>query len=119
MGAVMIKVSAFYPAGANTKFDWDYYCNRHMKMVREKLGAACKRMVVEQGIGCELGEPAIYVAMGHLYFDSIAEADAAIRPHAEEIIADMRNYTNVRPLIQVSEVKDLSGSRLARLLSPA
>jgi uncharacterized protein (TIGR02118 family) len=102
----MIKVSVLYPAGENTKFDMDYYCKSHMPMVQEKLGAACKTMAVEQGLGgAAPGAPPTYAAMGHLYFDSVAEFQAAFAPHAAAIMADIANYTNVQPVIQVSEVK--------------
>jgi uncharacterized protein (TIGR02118 family) len=102
----MIKVSVFYPAGENKKFDMDYYCKSHMPMVQEKLGAACKSMAVEQGLGgVAPGAPPTYSAMGHLYFDSVAEFQAAFGPHTETIMADIPNYTNIQPVIQVSEVK--------------
>jgi uncharacterized protein (TIGR02118 family) len=102
----MIKVSVLYPAGADTKFDMDYYCNSHMPMVRQKCGPACKSMAVEQGLaGGAPNSPPTYVAMGHLYFDSVAAFQAAFGPHTKEIMADIPNYTNVQPLIQISEVK--------------
>jgi uncharacterized protein (TIGR02118 family) len=43
--------------------------------------------------------------MGHLYFDSVAEFQASFGPHAEAIMADIPNYTNVQPVIQISDVK--------------
>jgi uncharacterized protein (TIGR02118 family) len=102
----MIKVSVFYPAGESTKFDMDYYCKSHMPMVQRKLGAACKSMAVEQGLGgAAPGAPATYAAMGHLYFDSVVDFQTAFAPHAEAIMADVPNYTNVAPLIQISDVK--------------
>jgi uncharacterized protein (TIGR02118 family) len=102
----MIKVSVLYPAGASTKFDMDYYCKSHMPMVQEKLGAACKSMAVEQGLGgAAPGAPPTYTAMGHLYFDSVAEFQASFGPHAEAIKADIPNYTNIQPVIQISDVK--------------
>ncbi|MEA2744615.1 MAG: hypothetical protein QOG73_2691 [Acetobacteraceae bacterium] len=102
----MIKVSVLYPAGASTKFDMDYYCKSHMPMVQEKLGAACKSMAVEQGLGgAAPGAPPTYTAMGHLYFDSVAEFQASFGPHAEAIMADIPNYTNIQPVIQISDVK--------------
>ncbi len=102
----MIKVSVFYPAGDGKKFDMDYYCKSHMPMVQEKLGAACKSMAVEQGLGgAAPGAPPAYAAMGHLYFDSVGDFQSAFAPHAEKIMADVPNYTNIQPIIQVSEVK--------------
>ena len=46
----MIKVSVLYPNTAGCKFDMEYYLTRHMPMVQQKLGPACKRMAVEEGI---------------------------------------------------------------------
>jgi hypothetical protein len=37
----MIKVSVLYPDGPGATFDMGYYLNRHIPMVRAKLGAAC------------------------------------------------------------------------------
>ena len=102
----MIKVSVLYLAGDNTRFDMDYYCRSHMPMVQQKLGVACKRIAAEQGIGgATPGAPPAYAAMGHLWFDSVAEFQAAFAPHAGEIMADIPNYTDIQPVIQISEVK--------------
>ena len=102
----MIKVSVLYPAGDDAKFDIDYYCKRHMPMVQEKVGSALKSMAVEQGLaGATPGAPPAYVAMGHLYFDSTDAFQTSFGPHAPEIMADIPNYTNVQPVIQISEVK--------------
>src|SRR5688500_20289373 len=60
----MIKVSALYPGGAGSTFNMDYYLNRHIPMVREKLGAACKSAAVEQGLGgATPGSPPAFTAM--------------------------------------------------------
>ncbi|MCH7815280.1 MAG: EthD family reductase [Proteobacteria bacterium] len=102
----MIKVSILYPNSADATFDMDYYCNSHMPMVQEKLGEACKRMAVEAGIsGAAPDSSAAFIAMGHLYFDSVDDFQEVFGPHSEEIMADIPNYTNVQPEIQISEVK--------------
>src|SRR5688572_13683231 len=102
----MIKVSVLYPGGAGSTFDMDYYLNRHIPMVREKLGTACKNAAVEQGLGgAAPGSPPAFSAMGHLYFDSVEAFQTAFAPHAGEIMGDIPNYTNVQPTIQLSEVK--------------
>lgn len=102
----MIKVSVFYPNIAGGTFDMQYYLNTHMPMVQQKLGAALKGSSVEQGLGGgQQGSPAVYVAMGHLLFDSVEAFQRAWAPHAEAIVGDVPNYTNTQPTIQVSEVK--------------
>ncbi len=102
----MIKVSVFYPNRDGSKFDMDYYCNNHIPMVQQKLGAACKEVAVEHGLsGATPGSRPAYVAMGHLYFNSAEAFQAAFGPHAPAIMADIPNYTDIEPVLQVSEVK--------------
>jgi len=102
----MIRVSALYPNTAGCTFDMPYYLNKHIPMVRQKLGAAIKGASVEQGLGGgQPGSSPAYVAMGHLLFDSVEAFQRAWGPHAEAIIGDIPNYTNTQPTIQVSEVK--------------
>src|SRR4029077_14739717 len=77
----MIKVSVLYPNRPGAKFDMTYYCEKHMPLVQQKLGAACKRVAVEQGIGgATPGSPAAFIAMGHLYCDSAEAFQAAFAP---------------------------------------
>jgi len=102
----MIKVSALYPQAEGKTFDIDYYCNKHMPMVKEKLGAACKGTAVEQGLaGGTPGSAPTYLAMGHMYFDTLADFQTAFGPHAAAILGDVPNYTNTQPILQISEVK--------------
>ncbi|UCF89807.1 MAG: EthD family reductase [Desulfobacterales bacterium] len=102
----MIKVSVFYPNNEGSKFDMGYYCNSHIPMVKQKLGAALKGVFVEQGLGGpEPGSRATYIAMGHLLFDSVEAFQAAFGPHAQAIMGDVPNYTDTQPTVQISEVK--------------
>ena len=101
----MIKVSVMYANTPGCKFDHDYYANKHMPMVKNKLGSACKSYTVDKGIaGGAPGEPAAYVAMCHIFCDSVDAFQAAFGPNAQEIMADIPNYTDLTPQIQISEV---------------
>ena len=102
----MIKVSVFYANEEGKKFDMDYYLNSHIPMVQEKLGDTLKGGAVDQGLGgAEPGSPATYLAMAHLLFDSVEAFQSAFGPHAEAIMADIPNFTDIQPTIQISEVK--------------
>ncbi|MGD9765364.1 MAG: EthD family reductase [Candidatus Binatia bacterium] len=102
----MVKVSVFYAYDPGKKFDMDYYCKHHMALVKERFGSALKSIAVEQGVaGGEPGAPPKFIAMGHMYFDSADAFHRAFAPHAEEIVADVKNYTDLEPMIQISEVK--------------
>ena len=102
----MIKVSVFYPYGEGKKFDMGYYCSKHIPMVQQLLGSACKRTEVDQGLaGVVPGSRPTYMAMCHLYFDSVEAFQNAFGPNAKAIMKDIPNYTDTQPIIQVSEVK--------------
>ena len=102
----MIKVTVVYPNTTGSRFDIAYYCKTHIPLVRRLVGAALKGVAVEQGIaGGTPGSPAPYLAIGQLQFDSVEAFQAGFGPHAQKIMADIPNYTNVQPVIQISEVK--------------
>lgn len=101
----MIKVSVLYPNGEGKTFDMDYYCNKHAPMVGRLLGDAVKGATVENGLGgAESGSTATYAAMGNLYFNSMESFENSFGPNAEAIMGDLPNFTNIEPVIQVSEV---------------
>jgi uncharacterized protein (TIGR02118 family) len=103
---IVIKVSVLYPNSDDCTFDMTYYCDKHIPMVQNLCGDACKGVAVEQGLGGPApGSPAAYVAMGHLLFDSVGEFQAAFEPHAAAIMGDIVNYTNSTPTVQISEIK--------------
>jgi len=102
----MIKVSVFYPNRAGSKFDMDYYLSKHIPMIKQKLGSALKGVSVEQGLaGGQPGTAATYSIIAHLAFDSVDSFLAAFGPVAAQVQGDVRNYTDLEPVIQVSEVK--------------
>lgn len=101
----MIKVSVFYPNSEGCKFDIDYYCNSHMPMVKDRLGDACKGIAVDSGLsGGAPGSRPAYVAAGHMFFESVEAFQAAFGPHTKEIMADIPNYTDIRPVIEINKV---------------
>jgi uncharacterized protein (TIGR02118 family) len=104
--ATVIKVSILYPHSEGSKFDMDYYVSKHIPMVVDLTGEACKGSAVEQGLsGGTPDEPPAYAAMGHLLFESVEAFQQAFGPHADQIMADIPNYTDIQPKIQISEVK--------------
>ena len=99
----MIRVTIMYPHGG--KFDADYYASSHMPMIAEKVGAALIKYEIDKGVASLVpGQPAPYVGVGHLYFNSLPEFMAAFAPHASAILGDIPNYTDQQPLLQISEI---------------
>jgi uncharacterized protein (TIGR02118 family) len=101
----MIKLSVFYPDTPGARFDVDYYRNQHMALVKSRCGAALKRAEVDKGVGgFPPGEPAPYRAIGHLTFDSMEAVNDSFMRHLPEIVADLANFTDLPPKVQISEV---------------
>lgn len=101
----MIKVSVMYPAKQGARFDHDYYRDQHLPLLARLMGDVCKRYTIDKGVaGGAPGQPPTYVAMCHVYADSAEAFMAAFGPHAKQIMGDIPNYTDIAPVMQVSEV---------------
>jgi uncharacterized protein (TIGR02118 family) len=102
----MIRVNVIYPNNPDSTFDMDYYLTKHMPVVREKLGAALQGMTVDQALsGGQPGTDASFRVITGLLFDSVDAFERAFTPFAGEITADIPRFTNIVPVVQVSEVK--------------
>jgi len=101
----MIKVSVLYPNADGVRFDHDYYRDRHLPLVKQCMGDALLSYTIDRGLaGGAPGAPAPYVAACHLFAASPEAFNAAFGPHAKAILADIPNYTDAKPVMQISEV---------------
>ena len=101
----MIKVSVMYPNTPGARFDHEYYRDKRMALVKARMGDACKFYMVDEGLaGGAPGAPPTYVGMCHIYADSVEAFQKGFAPHAKEIMADIPNYTDLNPVMQISEV---------------
>ncbi len=102
----MIKVTVLYPQAPGSRFDHDYYRDRHMPMVQARLGAACKRYTIDRGLanGAAPDQPPPFVAGCEMFFDNVESFQTAFGPHAAEIRGDVANYTDRLPVVQISQV---------------
>jgi len=101
----LIKVSIMYPLAEGKTFNMEYYENKHMPMVAAFLGPNLVKYTIEKGIASGISnQPLPYMAIGTFFVKSFDDYQAAIAPKREAIRADFSNYTNVAPIILVSEV---------------
>jgi uncharacterized protein (TIGR02118 family) len=76
-----------------------------LPLVKARMGESCKYYTVDKGLaGATPDAPATYVAMCHIFCDSVEAFQAGFGPHAKEIMADIPKYTDLSPVIQISEV---------------
>lgn len=101
----MIKVSVMYPNSPAARFDHEYYRDKHLPLIKRRMGTALKYYTVDKGLtGGTSDSPATYIGMCHLMCDSANSYHAAFDPHAQELTRDIRNFTDQTPVVQVSEV---------------
>lgn len=101
----MIKVTILYPNADGKTFNMSYYSNKHMPMIANLLGDSLALYEIDKGLaGRGPNEPVPYLAIGYLYFDKLSTFQQSFGPHAEKIRGDVPNYTNIRPIVQISEV---------------
>ena len=103
----MFKTSVMYPNEEGAKFDIDYYRTTHMELVQKHLKPfGLIKTDVEKGVSGGGDQPAPYICIGNLYFETedgygkgIAEAGPILR-------GDIPNFTNITPIRQISEILD-------------
>ena len=104
----MVKVSVLYPSKPGNHFDVDYYVRVHMPMAKRLLGDAVKAISIEIGVGGETpGTPAPYAAIVGFTCESVEAFATAFGPVAEQLQGDVPNYTDISPVIQISEIREM------------
>ncbi len=101
----LIKVSIMYPYAEGKTFNMEYYETKHMPMVAGFLGPNLIKYTIEKGLASGIpNQPLPFMAIGTFYVKSLSDYQAAIAPNRDAIRADFSNYTNISPVILVSEV---------------
>ncbi len=102
----MIVVTVMCPENEGATFDMDYYLSTHMKLVGDKWGGmGLKGARILKGIaGGEPGSAAPYRVMAVVDFESLEAFQDAVGTHGEEIFGDVPNFTNITPVVQISDI---------------
>jgi uncharacterized protein (TIGR02118 family) len=93
----MIRLSVFYPSTEGATFDHDYYRDQHVPLAVKSWGL--------DGAEIDRGISGPYVAAVHFQFASKAVLDEAMASAGTKaVLADVANYTSIRPVLQTSEI---------------
>lgn len=101
----MVRATVLYPHAPGKRFDFDYYTQKHLPLVGQLLGGVLRGASAERGVsgGMPGAEPA-FAAIAQLTFESFEVLQAALGQHAPALMSDIPNFTDIQPVIQVSEV---------------
>ena len=94
-------MSVFYPKSEGGTFDHEYYRNSHVPLCATTWNVAAE---IDKGIDGP-NEAAV-----HFSFESVEQMQAAMAVEGTKaVMADVANYTNLTPVLQVSEVVEVGG----------
>jgi uncharacterized protein (TIGR02118 family) len=100
----MIVVSVMCPKTNQSTFDFNYYVQKHIPMAKarfEEFGSLDVRVM--RGSAMMDGAGPMYALIAEVTFPSQEHLQDALAKYGAEIMADIPNYTNVQPVIQINE----------------
>ena len=102
----MICLTVLYPKTTESNFDLDYYLSIHTKLVKDRLSPLGLISVdIERGVaGAAPDSPPAYELICRLNFESVEALQNAIGIHGAELIADIPKFTDVEPVMQISQI---------------
>jgi uncharacterized protein (TIGR02118 family) len=102
----MVRVSILYPNQPGSRFDVEYYLNFHMPMSSKLLGTAVKAVSVEIGRnGVSPNELPPFAAICSFSCETFEDFMTAFTPVAADLQGDIPKYTDITPIIQVSDIR--------------
>jgi uncharacterized protein (TIGR02118 family) len=97
-------ITVLYPNTPDTKFDFEYYKSHHIPLILRLYGRGIAKIQLRRGVATQDGSPIPYVAVVNIWIGSQKVFDDASAKHAKELIADVPNFTNAHPTIQIDEI---------------
>jgi uncharacterized protein (TIGR02118 family) len=97
-------LSVYYPWQADAKFDFDYYRDKHLKMMSELYGQSVGKFEVRKGLHKGDGSSPAFVAALTVQILSMEGFDAAGQEHLPKLLADLANFSNITPVGQIEEI---------------
>jgi len=99
-----VSVQVIYPVTEGTTFDFDYYADKHMKLVDQTMGPHLQSTVVTKGLaGGGPDAPPDFFAVATFVFADEAAMKAALEASGP-LGEDLPNFTNVAPKFLIGEV---------------
>ena len=102
----MVKVSIFYPSKPGARFDEDYFLNTHIPLLLGLIGGAFSSVTVEIGtLGGTSDQLPPFTAICGFTCATVQAFTSAFLPNADLLQSDIPKFTDIAPVIQVSEIR--------------
>ncbi len=97
-------LAVYYPWKADAKFDYDYYRDKHLKMLADLYGKSVGKMQVRKGLHKGDGSDPLFVTALTVEILSMEAYEAASKDVVPKLRADIPNFTNIIPVAQLEEI---------------
>jgi uncharacterized protein (TIGR02118 family) len=100
----MIMFTVLYPKTDDSRFDHEYYAEKHIPLVRARCGPmGLVGSEFMRGMPGPDGSAPMYELIGSLIFESAETMQGALAANTAELMADVPNFTNIQPVAQIFE----------------
>jgi uncharacterized protein (TIGR02118 family) len=104
-------LTIIYPAGADIKFDADYYRDHHLRTIMKLYGKTISRFELRKVAPAAAGAPpAPYAAAVNIWIADLKAFNENNQEHGPTLVKDVPNFTNGMPTIQFDKVEGMMGS---------
>lgn len=101
----MIRVTGFYRWAEGAQFDHAYFNSEHGRITREALSSfGLLRLESDQFLSPSAPFVGEVIATTNAYFPDLTTAQTALAKAGAVLMADVPNYTNLKPEIRLSKV---------------
>ena len=97
-------ITVLYPNTPGVTFDFAYYLEHHATLIKRLYGDSIAKLELRRGGATPDGSPAPFVAVINIWIEDQAAFDSAGARHGATLIADVPNFTNTMPTIQIDEI---------------
>jgi len=98
----MIRVLILYPRTNNDVFDYEYYVNHHIELVKKTLEPFL--VEIDKGITNSKGSQSPYHVITHMHFKTKNELISKYQESGKVLEADKEKFTNIQTITQISEI---------------
>jgi uncharacterized protein (TIGR02118 family) len=120
--AGMNAMTILYPTGLGITFNADYYRDHHLKTIMKLYGRSIRRFELRRvptlpapAAGAAGPPPPAYSAAVNIWIADLAAFNAHNAKHGAQLVADMPNFTNAQPTIQMDRVHGEMGDKRGQM----
>jgi uncharacterized protein (TIGR02118 family) len=97
-------ITVLYPNKPGVTFNFEYYRDHHATLIERLYGEGIAKTELRRGVATQDGSAVPFIAIINIWIGSQDVFDAAGVKHGATLVADVKNFTNTMPMIQIDEI---------------